>query len=261
MKLVITTLLLPLGLALALGAAGWWACLQGRRNRALWLVGVALVSLYAFSTPVVGRALGLGLLGMVEARSLQEGEQVDAIVVLTGGMVDAGSVGWIPSSASYHRLAVAYEAQRIINLRLPVIVSGGHTEGVQAPSEAAVAARFFANNRPEITPTEVEEASLNTYESAMQLAPVLAKRAARNVLLVTDEDHMLRALATYRARGVDAIPFPALSLPGEMGIRDFLPSPLGLRLSAEALYEVYALVGYLITGKIGWGDVFYGEGA
>jgi uncharacterized SAM-binding protein YcdF (DUF218 family) len=257
MKLLLTTLLLPLGLALVLAAAGWYALFVRNTKRALWLVGISVVVLYAFSTPWVGRNLGMVLLGMVEGRSLAEGEQVDAIVVLTAGMTNAGSVGWIPSHESFQRLAVAYEAQRIINLRLPVIVSGGYTRGVKAPSEAAVAAGFFARHRPEITPTELEEASTDTYESAMQLAPVLAKRAARNVMLVTDEAHMLRALATYRARGVDAIPFPVLTLPTGLGIRDFLPSPAGLKLSSDAVYEVCAVLAYLLSGKVGWGDVFY----
>lgn len=257
MKLLITTLLLPLGLALVLGVAGWYALAVRNSRKAVWLVALSMVVLYAFSTPLVGRSIGQGLLNMVEARSLPEGQQFDSIVVLTGGMMNAGPVGWLPSEASYRRLAVAYEAQRIINLRLPVIVSGGYTAGVKAPSEAAVVAGFFARHRPEITPTELEETSTDTYESAMQIAPVLAKRAAHNVMLVTDDAHMLRALATYRARGVDAIPFPAMSLPGEMGIRNVLPSAYGLRLSTEAVYEVYALALYLITGKIGWSDVFY----
>ena len=60
-----------------------------------------------------------------------------------------------------------------------------------------------------------------------------------------------------RARGVDAIPFPVLNLPGPMGLRDYLPSPYGVRLSSEALYEVYGLLAYLVSGRVGWGDVFY----
>lgn len=261
MKLIITTLMLPLGLALVLVAAVFYALVARNQRRAMVLAGLAFVVLYALSTPLVGRTMANGLLGMVEGRDLREGEQFDAIVVLTGGMVNAGPVGWIPSESSHRRLAVAYEAQRIINLRLPVIVSGGHTAGVKAPSEAAVAAGFFARHRPEITPTELEEASTDTYESAMQLAPVLSKRAARNVMLVTDDVHMLRALATYRARGVDAIPFPVLSLPTAMGIRDVLPSAQGLKLSSDALYEAYGLLAYLVSGRVGWGDVFYKKGA
>jgi uncharacterized SAM-binding protein YcdF (DUF218 family) len=139
-----------------------------------------------------------------------------------------------------------------------VIVSGGFTRGVQAPSEARATADFFAATRAQITPTELEETSTDTYESAMQLAPILAKREATNVFLVTSDVHMLRALATYRARGVDAIPFPALTvLDGAMGVRGLLPSPEGLAATSDALYEMYGIIAYLISGRIGWGDVFY----
>lgn len=259
MKVLITLLLLPLGVVLLLLAAALWNLrnLHVARGRATLLVAAALVVLYAASTPLVGRLLGQAMLGMVESRSLSSPAEAHAIVVLTGGMVNAGPVGWIPSRDSYQRLAVAYELQRLVNLRLPVMVSGGHTHGVQAPSEARVVAEFFANNRPEITPTELEEASTDTYESAMQLAPVLAKREAHNVFLVTSDVHMLRALATYRARGVDAVAFPALSLPGELGARAVLPSVQGLALTTDALYEIYATVAYLLSGRIGWSDVFY----
>ncbi len=91
----------------------------------------------------------------------------------------------------------------------------------------------------------------------MQLAPVLAKREARNVFLVTGATHMPRALAAYRAKGVDAIPFPVLDLPGPMGASALLPSIRGLYLTTEAMYEIYGLAAYLISGKVGWGDIVY----
>ena len=259
MKLLIVTLLLPLGLALLLLAGALWA-LHRRplpRGKVVALAGAAFAVLYAFSTPAVGRGLSLALFDMVDSRALDDPTRADAIVVLTGNMVNAGPVGWLPTVDTYQRLAVAYELQRMVNLRLPVIVSGGHTHGVQAPSEASVAAGFFANNRPEITPTELEEASTDTYESAMQLAPVLAKREAHNVFLVTSDVHMLRALATYRARGIDPIAFPSLSLSGPVGIAGLLPSVAGLKASSDALYEYYGIIAYLVTGKIGWSDLFY----
>lgn len=259
MKVLFTTLMLPLGVVLLLLGVALWHVRQPRmlRGRVMLLVTSAMLVLYAASTPLVGRALGVMMMGMVESRTLDNPANAHAVLVLTGGMVNAGAVGWIPSRDSYQRLAVAYELQRLVNLRLPVIVSGGHTRGVQAPSEALVAAQFFAKNRPEITPTELEEASTDTYESAMQLAPVLAKREAHNVFLVTSDIHMLRALATYRARGVDAIAFPVMDLPGPMGVRTVLPSVYGLTLTTDALYEIYATLAYLISGKIGWSDIFY----
>lgn len=259
MKLLVTSMLLPIGLVLLLLAATVWVATR-RRPARQWLIGlplVAFVVLYVASTPLFGRALSLMIVNHTYGRVLDDPAQANAIVVLTGGMLNAGEVGWLPSPISIQRLAVAYELQRLVNLRMPVIVSGGHTAGVQNPSEAAVTAAFFARHRTELTPTELEESSTDTYEGALQLAPVLARREARTIFLVTSDIHMLRALATFRARGIDPVPFPAMVLPGELGIRAVLPSVYGLKMTTEAAYEIFGVVSYLLTGKISWGDIVY----
>ena len=264
MKTLFVTMLMPSGLVIT-GLVILMAIIWRRRHVAFagyanWLIGwlgtLALLA-YVLSTPWFGLMLSHTLSGMVQGRELQDPSDADAIIVLTAGMWDAGPVGWIPRPEGIHRLAVAYELQRMINLRMPVIVSGGHTKGGQNPSEAKVTASFFARQRTELTPTELEEASTDTYESAMQLAPVLAKRGATNVLLVTSDVHMLRALATFRARGIDAIPAPALNLPQHMGARALLPSAYGVMFTADALYEILGIIGYIVTGKISLSDLTY----
>lgn len=222
----------------------------------MWIVGVALLG-WIVATPAFGLFLSHILVNNVRGRELPDPRQADMIVVLTGGMIDAGPVGWIPKPEGIHRLAVAYELQRMINLRLPVIISGGHTEGGQNPSEATVTASFFAHQRTELTPTELEESSTDTYESALQLAPVLAKRGVKNPLLVTSDVHMLRAAATFRARGMDVIPAPALVLPVGLGVKAYLPSVYGMGLTADALYELFGTAVYLLSGRFSWADLTY----
>ncbi|PZP39061.1 MAG: hypothetical protein DI585_05360 [Pseudomonas fluorescens] len=264
MKLLILSFLLPAGIVL-LGLAVFGFLIWRKRHVAFagyagwllsWIFSLFLVG-YVMATPWFGLMLSNMLASQVEGKVLEDPSDVDAIVVLTGGMVNAGPVGWIPRGEGIHRLAVGYELQRLINLRLPVIVSGGHTKGGQNPSEANVTASFFSRQRTEVTPTELEEVSMDTYESAMQMAPVLSKRGVRNVLLVTSDVHMLRALATYRARGIDAIPAPALSLPIGLGVRMVLPSAYGVTLTSNAMYEIFGIIGYLISGKISLDDLRY----
>jgi uncharacterized SAM-binding protein YcdF (DUF218 family) len=226
-------------------------------NRLWLLVVAAFACLYLFSTPVFARLASAPLLNRIDGPVLEDPQQADVIVVLTGGMYHAGAIGWLPSQESFQRLAVGYELQRLINLRLPLIVSGGFTEGGNVPSEAAVAAEFFAAHRSELRPTELEQTSTNTYESAMQLAPMLRDRNARRVILVTSDIHMWRTLATFRARGIDAIPVPSLSLPATTGLRAWGPTPNGLRATTRVFYEYQALALYILSGKIGWSDLFY----
>ena len=258
MKSFITLFTLPIGLVLTLlGIALFFTWKRQKWTRGWGLVALAFVLLYLFSTPAFARLVASPLLNRIDGPTLADPQQADMIIVLTGGMYHAGAIGWLPSQESFQRLAVGYELQRLINLRLPLIVSGGFTEGGQAPSEAGVAAEFFANHRSELRPTELEQTSTNTYESAMQLAPVLRERNARRVLLVTSDIHMWRSLATYRARGIDAVPVPSLSLPATRGIRAWLPTPIGLRATTRTFYEYQALVLYVLGGKIRWNDLFY----
>ncbi|NBV54587.1 MAG: YdcF family protein [Proteobacteria bacterium] len=263
MKIVITTLLLPLGLLLlGLALLAWRAWHHAEGSAAHRRIAVYVLVLLSFgwcvAMPVTGQFLASILTESVKARVLAADENVDAIVVLTGGMVDGGPVaGWLPKPESIRRLALAYDVQRMINLRVPVIVSGGYTEGVRAPSEARVVAEFFARHRSEVTPTELEETSTDTGESALQLAPILAKRGAKNIILVTSDVHTLRALGAFRARGIDAVPFAALGTAHPRGARAWLPSVEGLGLSTTAVYEMLGVLEYLATGKMKWADITY----
>jgi uncharacterized SAM-binding protein YcdF (DUF218 family) len=261
-KYIVAFFLLPLGLTLVLLAILAWLAWRRRHLGGLHggvgagLIAAPFALLFIMAMPLVGQGLQNGLAGLVKGR-LVVGEPIDAIVVLTGGIYDAGPVGWMPRAETIQRVGVAYELQRTIDIRLPVIISGGFTHGVQAPSEARAAAEFFAKHRSEVTPTELEEVSTDTAESALQLAPVLQKRGARNVMLVTSVTHMPRALAAFRARGIDPIPAPAFNITHNKGVALFAPSARGLWQSSEALLEIYGIIGYLLSGTIAWADLTY----
>ncbi|MCA3244703.1 MAG: YdcF family protein [Alphaproteobacteria bacterium] len=263
MKLLVTFLLLPLGLVLcalaALAVVAWRRRYQGglKGVQGVATLGGLLAFLWVCSLPVTGQLLQISLAGLIHGRSLSNPAEVQAIVVLTGGINNAGPIGWLPKPESLQRLMLAYELQRAIDLRIPVIISGGYTQGVQAPSEARVLAEFFARHRSEVTPTELEEVSTDTAESAVQLAPIFNARGLRNVVLVTTDIHMPRALAAFRARGIDPIPAPAIAVPTNRGLRPWLPSAYGLLLTSEALTEYYGIFGYLLQGKIRWADLQY----
>ncbi|PIZ31143.1 MAG: hypothetical protein COY40_02840 [Alphaproteobacteria bacterium CG_4_10_14_0_8_um_filter_53_9] len=259
MKAAVLALMMPLGLAMVLVAAGLWKAWQDQR-RVKGFMGffvAAFLLLYINGTPAFLSLLSRPLLAGIDGPSPRAPSDVDAILVLTGGMYPSGGLGWMPMQESYQRLAVGYELQRMMGLRIPVIVSGGHTAGVEAPSEARVVADFFARHRSELTPTELEEVSTDTYESALQLAPVLMKRNADTVLLVTRDIHMLRALAAYRARGIDAVPAPSLSLPDSKGFSALVPRAKVFSDVTDVWYEYVGLAYYLVSGRIAWRDLFY----
>ena len=233
-----------------------------KRTRKAWAVLVlAIVVGWVGSTQAFGRMISLGLVAPISGPAVKNPKQTDLIVVLTGGMTYGGEqIGWLPRNESFRRAVVAFEVQNFIGSRVPVLISGGHTAGLKYPSEAKVVESYFDRHNAQLTPTVLEESSTNTYESSLQVAALIQKRGARQVMLVTSEPHMLRGLASYRARGVDAIPFPVITLPrGKLGLYGYLPTWEGARLTSHALYEYYGLISYLLSGKISWSDLTYEE--
>jgi uncharacterized SAM-binding protein YcdF (DUF218 family) len=97
-----------------------------------------------------------------------------------------------------------------------------------------------------------EGASRTTSENAVQVARLLRTRGLRRVLLVTSALHMRRALAAFRAEGVEAIPSPCDALATarpRRGPLDWLPRPEALQRTHDALWELLGLAAYRVTGR------------
>jgi uncharacterized SAM-binding protein YcdF (DUF218 family) len=259
MKPLLFLVLFPGVVFLLLAVGLWFLWRQKLRHVWVFLIAAFIVG-WVGCTQAFGRALSTLLLSQVEGPVLPDLRATDLIIVLTGGAIYTGDTGWLPTQESYRRAMIAYELQSRVGSRVPVLMSGGHTSGIRYPSEATVLKNFFDRRNAQLTPTLIEESSTNTYESSLQVAAIARKRQADTVFLVTSEVHMLRALAAFRARGVDAVPFPTIMLPrGNLGLQGVLPTWQGARLTTRALYEIYGIVGYLLTGKISFNDLTYGE--
>lgn len=259
MKLLIMSLITPPGISiflclLALYFFGY------KRKLSAYLLLAAIVFGWVFSTSAMGRLLATGLIAHTPTQPAYERLRrmdLDMIVVLTRGNTLTGSGEWIPSADTYQRVAQSFEIQDKVSSRVPLLISGGKTYGHRYPSEAAVAKNYFTRSRAQVTPVLIEETSLNTKESALEVSRILKENVAKDVLLVTDELHMLRSLAAYRARGINPIAYPVYVLQrGEMGLADYLPSWRGVTLNAKVLREIYGIAGYVLSGDMRLADVF-----
>jgi uncharacterized SAM-binding protein YcdF (DUF218 family) len=95
----------------------------------------------------------------------------------------------------------------------------------------------------------LESASMNTRDEALLVAPMLHSLNADRTLLVTTDIHMRRALAAFRAAGVDAA--PALSrdpVHSQSRLRSFIPTTDGLRFSRDVAHEYAGLLAYGVRG-------------
>jgi uncharacterized SAM-binding protein YcdF (DUF218 family) len=97
----------------------------------------------------------------------------------------------------------------------------------------------------------LEEQSRNTRENAVHSADLLKARGFETVLLVTSAFHMRRALAAFRAVGVEAIPAPtdfrrSASKPGVLA---WLPDAEALQRSTIGIKEY---LGFWVYRWRGW---------
>lgn len=259
MKSFAIAFLMPPGIAILCSLIALYFILRAKKKAVTFFVLLSVMAGWLFSTEAMGRLLTTLLISQVEHRHDMKPTDADIVVVLTGGMRFTGKeVGWLPEMESYQRLVAGLEIHRKMNSRTPILISGGKTHGPHYPSEAAVLKARFDKDNARILPFVLEEISINTYENALQSAHVIHDRQASRVLLVTSEEHMLRALAAFRGRGIDPLPLRVYTMSrGPLTFSDYLPSFKGVKTNARALYEIYAIVDYLISDHIRMDDVFY----
>jgi uncharacterized SAM-binding protein YcdF (DUF218 family) len=248
---ILTQLAYPLGLSLSLCLLAVLLVWFGWRRLGAGLVLLAVAWVGVWSLPVASDALRLSL----EARHAQVPAgalpQADAVVVLGGAMHPEYVQGADPNlGAAADRV---WHAARIFHAgRAPqVVVSGGNLPWLGGVRSEAAAMRDFLGDLG--VPAEVvwlEERSRNTRENALYTAEILEARGIGPVLLVTSALHMPRALATFRAAGVDAIPAPTdfEVMPRPRGLLDWLPDADALAASTRALKEYLGLWVYRWRG-------------
>jgi uncharacterized SAM-binding protein YcdF (DUF218 family) len=131
--------------------------------------------------------------------------QVDAIVVL-GCAVRAGR----PSPALARRAALGVRAFRE-GVATRIIASGGRRW--DSAVEAMVIRDSIASELAEVR-VEVELQSMTTVENAWYTARMMRASGANRAMLATCHWHLPRALAAFRACGVDALAPPPAWLTG-----------------------------------------------
>jgi uncharacterized SAM-binding protein YcdF (DUF218 family) len=230
LKTLLRSLMLPPAGPLLLGFGG--LLLLGRRPRIARLLLVSgLGSLWLLSTPVVSDAL-TGLVERYPALDLARPSGAQAIVVLGGG----GQRGFAPEYGGpaaepmlLERLAYAAYAARVTGL--PLLVTGFR---VEAHAMAATLTRNFG-----LDPRWLDDRSYDTFENAAHSAAILKAAGISRVILVTHSTHLPRAVAEFRAAGIEVVPAPVGVLTvRDLGLYRYLPNASTLLRSFAAVYEL-----------------------
>jgi uncharacterized SAM-binding protein YcdF (DUF218 family) len=176
-----------------------------------------------------------------------------AIVVLGGGTVnyraESGTISELSDATSLRLL----EAVRLYGLlhEPRIVVSGGSPgEDESVPPETEPMLQELLGAGIPQAQILADPTSGSTREQALNLAPLLRGMEPQGFLLVTSPIHMRRALASFRAQGLDPIPAPSAQHPLGHPVlsRSWLPHPAGLDASQSAIREILALGYYWLRG-------------
>lgn len=209
---------------------------------------------WLLATPLGADALLAGLgHGLTPLASREAAEGADTIVLLGGGAetysADGAVLGQLGSNSAL-RVLEAARVYRLIGARM-VFASGGipYPQFQFKPeSEMLQAALVQVGVPPNVIVQE--SGSRTTHDQARLLRPMLEARGARRFVLVTAAPHMRRAMAVFRAEGLD--PVPSVS---RMRSEQFAP-PMLLLPNHESLdftdMAIYDYAAWLYNWWEGW---------
>ena len=251
---LVTPLFTALGLALALMVLAWLLVLFRRRGAALTVLGIAVIGLYAASTDFVAQQVSGILERQYPPVPLASLPKADAIILL-GGMTDPPFPPRQAPDLSAHADRAMLAADLYKAGKAPVVIASGgnwrYPAGTdsEAVDMAAVLERFGVPQSAIL----LEDKSADTAENARFSAAIMQAHHLARALLVTSGVHMPRAVATFRAAGVDVVPAATdivdAPAPG-MPFAGLAPRGDALNETGEALHELVGFVYYRLRGRI-----------
>lgn len=248
------TLLLALALPPApfVLCAAWagWRLHRGRRGGG-WLLALALAGVWLSGTEALGELLSRAagqpaLLAPARVETLR-GQSDGAVLVLGGGvharLPELGTGA--PNGITAERLAYGVWLARRTGWPLGFSGGIGWTATELRQPEAVAVARVAAQDYG-LPLRWAEGSSRDTRENAARALPLLAGAGVKQVILVTHDAHMRRALRAFEPEAA------------RLGIK-LLPAPVGLREDALSSFndwcpsvQGFARVRYVVYESLAW---------
>lgn len=243
------------GFAIAATLATLWLLARPADRRRVWLLAAVIIFYTLASVRAVSWILSRPL--VAPYHQFTKGEAADGTpIVLLGsasftvhGHERQGGIG-VLDLAGAARVLEAARVHRLLG-GSTIFSSGGAADGVD--TEPAAVTMRTALVQLGVAPAKIvlESLSENTHDEAVLLAPMLREAGVRRCVLVTSDMHMLRAVATFRAAGLN--PIPAITpdpLHSESPVRSFIPTTNGLSFASAVAHEYIGLAYYAARGWI-----------
>ena len=248
LKKIISAAIMPINLVLILLILSV-LYFRKRPNRSFKCLISALLLLTVSSMPVVSDHFMVSIEDDYEAFT-RSSKPVDYIIVLGGWHEnnDALPVTSQLSSDSLHRLV---EVIRVYNLHpeAKIITSGHHSVDTVSNAQKMKQSLILLGLPEQKIITE--NFPKDTEEEAQLISP---RVLGSNVVLITNADHMPRAIKYFQAQGVDPIPAPAgfwvknIDSPKNWGY--YIPNSKNLQQTTIAWYESLGLFVQWLKGLI-----------
>ena len=246
LHLILPKFVLPLSITLILLAAG----LLLRRR---WLVWVGLVFLWLCSTPLVSVPLVRAAEGWASRGKAADAPTVDAIVVLSGGLLEAQQKDSLSDWQLGDRYYSGLELFRAGRAPLLIFTGGWVPWAPQMPVEGDILQQAAQSTGVPASSVLSTGRVSNTDQEAHAVADTLHSRQSRpgapRILLVTSAYHMPRAQMLFKRAGFSVQPFPVdFRVSPREGIswRYFFPSAASLAQTELAWREMYGRLFYFV---------------
>jgi uncharacterized SAM-binding protein YcdF (DUF218 family) len=227
---------------------------QKNRGNAGWYALLAALVLGTFSLePVSNRLMRWTEVGA--PRTVRDGVTYDAIILL-GGLVEHRTTAstHVPAyNDGVERLLTTYDLLRTGRAR-KAILSGGADDDQDPVVEADLLAKQLEAWGIAADRLILEGKSRNTRENAEESTRLAKEQRLTTLLLVTSAAHMPRALAAFRATGIepDTLPVDFRSFDPAGSPEKWLPRAQALAESTAALRELAGRAIYAAAGFGRW---------
>ena len=153
-------------------------------------------------------------------------------------VVPAGALSRVQLAAELHRAT-----------QLPILLSGAVRPSVRGDSSSM---RTLFETQYGVTPRWLELRAKSTEENAAYSSCLLQGEGIRDIVLITDATHMLRARLWHQYYGLQVLDAPSSFLDDRPSTpRDFLPSLVGYSQTRRFVHEVGGLADYLLKRLAG----------
>ncbi len=250
---IFTYLFLPPGLFILLLLLLLPFALKGKRFVSTVLVFLILFSLYFLSIEPGSDLILKSLEDRYPPLNLENLKNVDAIVILGGGLNEGRSPfpedNLYPKEHTLSRLIYGYFIWK--KLMVPIVLSGGRPLMSLPGTEADVMKDFLVRLGVPDSFIIVENRSRNTYENALYSLKICKDSDFKSIVLISSAFHLARALGLFSGKGITVYPAPSSYLTEAHPYTwiSFLPHASYLYYSFLGLKERMGMLFYKILPK------------